>query len=54
MKMFWKILRNWRKVLNIINLIKAAFEDHQLTESEAMAVLKATGDILVEMKIIEK
>ncbi len=50
----WKILSNWRRVINLINLIKAAYEDKKITGTEAEAVLDEAIETLVKMGVIER
>jgi hypothetical protein len=54
MSKFWKILSNWKRVVKLVDLIKAAYEDKKITGVEAELVLKEAIATLVEMGVIEK
>ena len=54
MSKFFKILTHWRRVVKLIELIKAAYADKKVTGAEAEAVLDEAIDTLVEMGVIEK
>lgn len=53
MSKLWKIVRNWRKVAGLIEVIKVAAKDRKVTGLEAEAVVKEAVSILVEMEIID-
>ena len=54
MSKFFKILKHWKRVVKLIDLVKSAYEDKKVTGAEAEAVLGETIDVLVDMGIIEK
>ena len=54
MSKFFKILKNWKKVVALIDLVKKAYADKKVTGAEAEAVLDETITILVDMGIIDK
>ena len=53
MKKFWKILSNWKLVVKLIDLIKDAYADKEVTESEAEEVLSEAVSMLIEMGVIK-
>ena len=52
--MFWKILTNWRKIANIVTMVKEAVADKKVTGTEAEGVLDEIIKVLVEIGVIEK
>ena len=47
--MFWRILRNYKKVAALINLVKVSYTDKELSKAELKAI---TEEILVLMVAI--
>lgn len=54
MKMFFKILGNWRKIAGIVELVKQAVADKKVTGTEAEGVLDEVIKLLVEIGVIEE
>jgi len=54
MSKFFKILKHWKRVVTLIELIKDAAKDKKVTGAEAESVLGEAIDVLVVMGVIDK
>ena len=50
----WTILKHWKSVIRLIDLIKDAYKDRKITGQEAELVVAQAIETLVEMKIIDR
>ena len=52
--MFWRVLRNYRKILKLLNLLKESYSDKRLSEDELKKISDEILKLLVELRLVEK
>lgn len=52
--MFWKIITNYKKVAELINLVKKSYVDKKLTKEELDEITNEILELLVALGVIEE
>ena len=52
--MFWKILRNYKKVAELINLVKKSYVDKELSKAELKAITAEILELMVAIGVIKE